>query len=53
MPKTLRVNATLYFILKILNKRELQQMTPIHSPDIDFKDFMELYEDYLKNNIYF
>ena len=34
--------------MKIPNKRELQQMAPIHSPDIDFKDFVELYEDYTK-----
>ena len=53
MPKTLRVNAALYFIMKIPNKRELQQMAPIHSPDIDFKDFMELYEDYTKEQYLF
>ena len=53
MPKTLRVNAALYFIMKIPNKRELQQMAPIHSPDIDFKGFMELYEDYTKEQYLF
>ena len=53
MPKTLRVNAALYFIMKIPNKRELQQMAPIHSPDIDFKDFVELYEDYTKEQYSF
>ena len=39
--------------MKIPNKRELQQMAPIHSPDIDFKDFMELYEDYTKEQYLF
>ena len=53
MPKTLRLNATLHFIMKIPNKRELQQMAPIHSPDIDFKDFVELYEDYTKEQYSF
>ena len=28
-------------------------MAPIHSPDIDFKDFMELYEDYTKEQYLF
>ena len=29
--------------MKIQNKRELQQVAFNHSPDIDFKDFMNLY----------
>ena len=35
-----------YFIMKIPNKRELQQIVSNHSSDIDFKDFMKLYKDY-------
>ena len=42
-PKTIRLNATEYFIMKILNKRELQQITSNHSSEIGFKDFMKLY----------
>ena len=34
--------------MKIPNKRELQQIVPSHSSDIDFKDFMKLYKDYTK-----
>ena len=34
--------------MKIPNKRELQQIVPNHSPDIDFKDFMRLHKDYTK-----
>ena len=34
MPKTIRLNATHYFIMKIPNKRELQQIASKHSPDI-------------------
>ena len=48
VPKTIRLNATHYFIMKIANKRELQQMTSNHSADIDFKDFMKLYKEYTK-----
>ena len=33
-----------YFIMKIPNKRELQQISFNHSSDIDFKDFMNLYK---------
>ena len=33
-----------YFIMKIPNKRELQQTAFNHSSDIDFKDFMNLYK---------
>ena len=48
VPKTIRVNATHYFIMKIPNKRKLQQRASNHSSDIDFKDFMKLYKDYTK-----
>ena len=33
-----------YFILKIPNKRELQQTTINHLSDINFKDFMKAYK---------
>ena len=36
--------ATHYFIMKISNKRELQQIAFNHSSDIDFQDFMNLYK---------
>ena len=48
MSKTVRPNATHYFILKIPNKKKLQQIASKHSSDIDFKDFMNLYKDYTK-----
>ena len=37
--KDVRLNSTHFFILKIPNKRELQQIALNHSSDIDFKDF--------------
>ena len=43
--KTMRLNATHNFILKIPNKKDLASN---RSSDIDFKDFMKLYKDYTK-----
>ena len=40
MSKVIRLNATNYFIMKIPNKRELQQIASNHSSNLDFKDFM-------------
>ena len=48
VPKTIRLNETHYFILKIPNKRELQQIASNHSSDIVFKDLMKLYKNYTK-----
>ena len=53
MPKTIRLNATHYFIMRIPNKRELQQVASNHLSDIDFQDFMKLYRDYTKEPYYF
>ena len=44
VPKSIRLNLTLYFVMKIPNKCELQQIAFNHSSDIDFKDFMNLYK---------
>ena len=33
-----------FFIMKIPNKKELQQIAHNHFLDIDFKDFMNLYK---------
>ena len=46
VPKTIRLNATHYFIMKIPNKRKLQQIASNHLSDIDFKGFMKLCKDY-------
>ena len=43
-----------YFIIKIPNKRELQQIASNHLSDIDFKGFMKLHiKIILKNYIHF
>ena len=48
VPKGVRLNSTHFFIMKILNKRELQQIALNHSSDIDFKDFMKIYKECTK-----
>ena len=42
--KDVRLNSTHFFIMKIPNKRELQQIVLNHSSDTDFKDFMMIYK---------
>ena len=42
--KDVRLNSTHFFIMKIPNKRELQQIALNHSSDIDFKDFIKIYK---------
>ena len=44
VPKTIRLDSTHYFVLKIPHKRELQQISSNHSLDIDFQDFMGFYK---------
>ena len=44
VPKDVRLNSTHFFIMKIPNKRELQQIALNHSSDIDFKDFIKIYK---------
>ena len=44
VPKDVRLNTTHFFIMKILNKRELQQIAISYSSDIDFKDFINIYK---------
>ena len=46
VPKDVRLNSTHFFIMKIPNKREVQQIGLNHSSDIDFKDFMKIFKKY-------
>ena len=43
VPKDVKLNTTLFLISKILNRRELQQITINHSSDIGTKDFENIY----------
>ena len=46
VPKDVRLNYTHFFIMKIPNKRELQQIALNHSSDIEFKDFIKICKKY-------
>ena len=43
VPKDVRLNTSHFFIAKIPNKRELQQIAINHSSDISTKDFANIY----------
>ena len=44
--KDVRLNSTHFFIMKIPNKRELQQIALNHSSHIDFNDFIKNFKKY-------
>ena len=44
VPKDVRLNTIHFFIAKILNKRELQQIAINHSSDTSTKDFINMYK---------
>ena len=44
VPKAVSLNSMHYLIMKIHNKRELQQIVFNHSADLDYKDFMKIYK---------
>ena len=48
VPKDVQLNSTHYFILKINNRKELQNIAINHSADIDYKDFVKIYRDCTK-----
>ena len=48
VPKDVRLNSTHYLIMKIINKRELQNIAINHSADIDYKDFIKIYRECTK-----
>ena len=44
VPKDVTLNSMHFFIMKIPNKRELQQIATNHSADTDFKYFIKIYK---------
>ena len=46
--KLWRLNVTHTFVMKLSNKRELQQIVSNCSSDIEIKAFMKVYKDYTK-----
>ena len=53
VPKDVRLNSTHYLIMKINNRRELQNIAINHSADIDYKDFMKIYRECTKDRFNF
>ena len=51
--KEVWLNSTQFFIMKIPNKGELQQIALNHSSDIDFKDFVRIYKKCTAELYYF
>ena len=43
VPKDVRLNSSHYFIMKINNKREIQNIAINHSAGIDYKHFIKIY----------
>ena len=48
VPKDVRLNSAHYLIMKINNKRELQNIAINHSADIDYGDFIKIYRECTK-----
>ena len=53
VPKNFRLNSTHYLILKINNKRELQNISINHFADIHYKDFVKIYRECTKEPYFF
>ena len=53
VPKEVRLNCTHFFIVKIPNKRELQQIALNHSSDISSDDFINIYKKYTVKQYFF
>ena len=45
VPKNVRLNSTHFFIKKIPNRREIQEIARNHSSDISTKDFINIYRE--------
>ena len=48
VPKDVRLNSTHYLIMKINNRKELQNIAINDSADIDYKDFIKIYRECTK-----
>ena len=45
VPKDVRLNSAYYLNMKINNRKELQNIAIDHSPDIDYKDLIKIYQE--------
>ena len=53
VPKDVRLNLTHYLIMKIYNRKELENIAITHSADIDYNDFVKIYRKYTKERYSF
>ena len=53
VPKDVRLNFTHFCIMKIPNKRQVQQIALNHLSDIDLKDFIKLQKIYCRTIFFF
>ena len=53
VPKNVRLNSTHYLIVKINDKRELQNIAINRSADIDYQDFIKIYRGCTKEPYHF
>ena len=53
VPKDMTLNSTHYLIMKIHNRRELEQIATDHSADINYKDFLKIYRNCTRELYYF
>ena len=53
VPKGVRLNSTHYFIMKINNRRELQNISINHYADIDYNNFVKIYRKCTKESYSF
>ena len=53
VPEDVRLNSTHYLIMKINDRKELQNIAINHSADIDYKDFVKIYMECTKKHTLF
>ena len=51
--KNVKINCTHFFVMKITNEKELQEIVINHSSVIDFKEFMKIYKNCTAEKYYF
>ena len=53
LPKDMTLNSTHYLIMKINNKRDLQNIAINHSVAIDYSNFIKIYKECIKQPYFF
>ena len=53
VPNNMRLNSTYYLIMKINNKKELQNIAIDHSADIDHNNFVRIYRECTRKPYFF